>query len=115
MGVQMKFDHRQIGDLRITTFQLDKGERVPIHAHTDLPGQSHATIIVKGAVRLLGDQERPLSPGEVLDFAPGVLHGFEALEDGVAVVNIFRDTSTGGPTKLVFIGGSASGDGVVGE
>jgi len=68
--------------------------RLRFHPHVATPAHSHpheqVTLVEKGRVRFtIGDETRIAQPGDVLHFAPGVVHGATMLNEEVVLIDIF--------------------------
>jgi quercetin dioxygenase-like cupin family protein len=65
------------------------GDELPRHTH----GQHdvHISIVARGRLLAFGDGwEREVSAGAVMDWEPGVYHGFRAIEANSRLVNIIK-------------------------
>ena len=73
---------------RLMVCRLRLAPRVVTAAHTHPHEQ--ITIVVRGrAVFRLGDEQRIVGAGDVIYFAPGILHGATMLEEDVELIDIF--------------------------
>ena len=62
-----------------------------LERHTHGPEDVHISIVARGRLRAFGDGwEQELSAGAILDWEPGVYHGFVALEANTRLVNIVK-------------------------
>lgn len=81
----------QTGKLACNIYTFAKvGDELPMHAHKD--GDNHITIIRRGRFKVFGDgwsQEH--GDGAFLDWKVGQQHGFIALTDGAALINILKN------------------------
>ena len=77
-----------VGKVRMNLFTFwDAGNILPLHSHGD--ADSHLTFVNAGSFRIFGDGwERVVKTGDRLQFDPGVIHGYEALEAGSQLTNI---------------------------
>lgn len=65
------------------------GDELPRHTHT--ADDVHISIVARGRLVAFGDGwEREVSSGAVLDWEPGVYHGFRAVEPNSRLVNIVK-------------------------
>jgi quercetin dioxygenase-like cupin family protein len=66
----------------LTEFRLEKGSRLPLHAHP----HEQTGYLVSGRIRLsVGKDEVDIEPGDSWCIPSGVEHGAEILADSVAV------------------------------
>jgi quercetin dioxygenase-like cupin family protein len=68
--------------------------RLTLGPHVDTPVHSHPheqmTLVEKGRARFtIGGQERMAVAGDVLHFAPNVVHGATMLDEEVVLIDIF--------------------------
>ena len=71
------------------------GDVLPMHTHDET--NVHITICARGKLRVFSNQfEMEISAGDIWDWAPGVWHGFEALEPNSRIVNIIKDYAVRG-------------------
>jgi len=74
------------GGLAGIIYDFDAGDELEAHAHDD--GDSHITIVARGALVAFGNGwEKLVSAGNVLDWKAGQVHGFRATEPA-RIVNI---------------------------
>lgn len=65
------------------------GDELPLHVHGE--SDVHITVVARGRLLAFGSGwEREISSGAVLDWEPGVYHGFKALEPNSRLVNIVK-------------------------
>ena len=65
------------------------GDELERHTHT--VDDVHITIVARGRLHAFGDGwETDLDTGAILDWEPGVYHGFKALEPNSRLVNIVK-------------------------
>lgn len=65
------------------------GDELPRHTHT--AEDVHISIVARGKLLAFGDGwEREVSAGAILDWEPGVYHGFRAIEPNSRLVNIIK-------------------------
>jgi quercetin dioxygenase-like cupin family protein len=70
-------------DARLVVFRIDPGQRVPPHTS----GSTVILTVIAGTGMVTGgDEERPVSAGDVVTYAPGELHGMEATEETLVIV-----------------------------
>jgi len=73
---------------RLMVCRLRLAPRVTTAAHTHPHEQ--ITVVVRGrAVFRVGDEQRIVAAGDVIYFAPGILHGATMLEEDVELIDIF--------------------------
>ena len=79
-----------IGKLSGTIYDFEKiGDELALHVHTE--HDVHISIVARGSVKAFGDGwETVANTGAVLDWEPGVYHGFIALEPNSRLVNIIK-------------------------
>ena len=79
-----------IGTSAGTIYDFDNiGDILDMHSHTE--SDVHYTIIARGSFRVWGDDfDQTVSAGAILDWQPGVNHGFSALEPNSRLVNIIK-------------------------
>jgi quercetin dioxygenase-like cupin family protein len=86
------------GELIVQRRDMDAGDVVPMHDHTNRPATSHITIVLKGSISITfasSGKERLVPAGELIDYASDQeQHMFTALEDGTIVLNIMRGPYT---------------------
>jgi len=82
-----------MGQLRGTIYDFEKqGDELPIHTHTE--DDVHISIVAKGSFHMFGQGwEKNIETGAVLDWNPGVFHGFKSLEDDSRLINIIKTSS----------------------
>lgn len=65
------------------------GDELPRHTHS--AEDVHISIVARGRFLAFGDGwEREVSAGAVLDWEPGVYHGFLSIEPNSRLVNIIK-------------------------
>ena len=65
------------------------GDILPMHDHDE--ATVHFTVVCRGAVKISGpDWSQNNRAGDILDFAAGNPHEFEALEPATRIVNIIK-------------------------
>lgn len=70
-------------DVRLVTFRIDPGQRVPPHTSAS----TVVLTVVSGSGTVTGgDEERDVRAGDVVAYAPGELHGMEATEETLVIV-----------------------------
>lgn len=82
--------HISYGKLTGTIYDFPEvGDELPRHTHgTD---DVHITIVARGRLLAFGDGwEREVASGAILDWEPGIYHGFKALEPNSRLVNIIK-------------------------
>jgi quercetin dioxygenase-like cupin family protein len=73
---------------KLMVCRLRLAPRVITAAHTHPHEQ--ITVVVRGrAVFKVGDEQRIVSAGDVIYFAPGILHGATMLDEDVELIDIF--------------------------
>jgi quercetin dioxygenase-like cupin family protein len=79
-----------IGKLFGTIYDFPEvGDELPRHTHTE--DDVHITVVARGRLLAFGDGwEREVSSGTILDWEPGVYHGFRAIESNSRLVNIIK-------------------------
>ena len=79
-----------IGRLSGTIYDFDDvGDELPRHTHT--VHDVHISIVARGKLQCFGDGwVREVSTGTILDWEPGIYHGFIALEPNSRLVNIIK-------------------------
>ena len=66
----------------LTEVRFAKGAVVPEHEHP----HEQTGYLISGSLRFFGDgDDTVVTPGDCWNFAPGVPHGAEALEDSVVI------------------------------
>lgn len=78
------------GKLIGVIYDFDRvGDELQRHTHT--PSDVHISIVARGSFKMFGDGwEQIVSAGAVIDWDPGVYHGFVAVEDNSRLVNIVK-------------------------
>lgn len=80
-----------LGDLNLHIYDFDdEGDILPRHVHdeTDI----HITIVARGSLTAFGDGwEKTVKSGDVLDWEPGIYHGFTAREPASRLVNVVKN------------------------
>ena len=78
------------GRLNGTVYDFEEvGDELERHTHT--AADVHISIVARGRLFAFGDGwEREVSAGAVLDWEPGIYHGFKALEPNSRLVNIVK-------------------------
>ena len=71
--------------LRVVLVTMRAG--ISLHDHT-APGPITIHALTGRFTATYGDQERELSPGDVVSLAPGIMHAVKALEDGAFLLTI---------------------------
>jgi len=65
------------------------GDELPRHTHDT--SDVHISIVARGRLLAFGEGwEREVASGAILDWEPGVYHGFRALEPASRLVNIVK-------------------------
>lgn len=65
------------------------GDELERHTHT--PADVHISIVARGRLLAFGNGwEREVASGAVLDWEPGIYHGFRAIEPNSRLVNIVK-------------------------
>ena len=79
-----------LGRLSGTIYDFEQvGDELATHTHDE--NNVHISIVARGKLHAFGDGwEREVSAGAVLDWEPGVYHGFRALEPNTRLVNIIK-------------------------
>jgi quercetin dioxygenase-like cupin family protein len=68
---------------------VEVGDELPRHTHDTF--DVHISIVARGRLLVFGDGwEREVASGAILDWEPGVYHGFRALEPASRLVNIVK-------------------------
>ncbi len=82
--------HIAFGKLSGTIYDFSNiGDELPLHTHG--PDDVHISIVARGSFLVFGKGwEREVAAGAVLDWEPGVYHGFRAVEPGSRLVNIVK-------------------------
>lgn len=82
--------HTQLGKLFVIIYDFPEiGDELPRHVHG--PEDVHISVLARGKLRAFGDGwEQEVSAGAVLDWEPGIYHGFVALEPNSRLVNIVK-------------------------
>ena len=84
--------HKDIvfGKLRGSIYDFPEvGDELPLHTHTET--DVHISVVARGKLRAFGDGwEQIVEVGMLLDWEPGVYHGFIALEPNSRLVNIIK-------------------------
>lgn len=76
------------GKLDVTVYDFEEvDDELPMHTHDE--GTAHVSIVARGRLLAFGPgYETELKPGQMVDWLPGVWHGFRALESGARLINI---------------------------
>ncbi len=79
-----------LGKLNGTIYDFSEvGDELPRHVHSVI--DIHISIVARGRFLTFGDGwEQEISCGMVLDWEPGVYHGFKALEPDSRLINIIK-------------------------
>jgi quercetin dioxygenase-like cupin family protein len=79
-----------LGKLTGTIYDFENaGDELERHTHGE--ADVHISIVARGSVKIFGDGWETLAnTGAVLDWEPGVYHGFVALEPNTRLVNIVK-------------------------
>ena len=79
-----------LGVLRGTIYDFDDaGDELERHTHTEQ--DVHISSVARGAFKVFGDGwETEAKSGAILDWEPGVYHGFVALEPNSRLVNVIK-------------------------
>jgi quercetin dioxygenase-like cupin family protein len=73
-------------NLMMCRFRFAPYVETPAHSHT----HEQMTIVVSGKVRfIIGNEERIVSPGDVLHFPSNSWHGATMLDEEVVLIDIF--------------------------
>ena len=82
--------HISIGKLTGTIYDFEhEGDELARHVHGE--HDVHISIVARGRLHAFGDGwETDLDTGAILDWEPGVYHGFKALEPNSRLVNIVK-------------------------
>jgi quercetin dioxygenase-like cupin family protein len=82
--------HISFGKLTGTIYDFPEvGDELPRHTHTEQ--DVHISIVARGRFLAFGDGwEREVNTGAILDWEPGIYHGFKALEPNSRLVNIVK-------------------------
>lgn len=76
-----------MGDLKGTMYDLQTGDILPKHTHTEQ--DVHITIVARGKVKIYShDWEIIATAGQIINFLPEQPHEFMALEDNTRFFNI---------------------------
>lgn len=74
------------GGLAGVIYDFEGGDELEPHAHD--VADNHITVVARGTLVAFGNGwERMVEAGMVLDWAPGQVHGFRAMEDA-RIINI---------------------------
>jgi quercetin dioxygenase-like cupin family protein len=82
--------HIAFGKLTGTIYDFPEvGDELPRHTHGEQ--DVHISIVARGKLLAFGDGwEREISSGAILDWEPGIYHGFRAIEANSRLVNIIK-------------------------
>jgi quercetin dioxygenase-like cupin family protein len=70
------------------------GDELASHAHTEY--DNHISVVARGKFRVTGnDWTRDVSAGAYIDWKPGQVHGFVALEPNSRLINVQKDYANG--------------------
>jgi len=73
-------------NLMMCRFRFAPFLETPAHSHS----HEQMTLVVSGKVRfIIGNEERIVSPGEVLHFPPNSWHGATMMDEEVVLIDIF--------------------------
>ena len=90
MALQQKIV--KIGKLEITVYDFEKkGDELPVHVHDET--NNHISIVAKGSFKCIGGSslvKLKLTTGQLINWKPGIEHGFVALEPNSRLVNIIK-------------------------
>lgn len=77
-----------LGKLNGTIYDFENvGDELEAHTHNE--SNVHISIVARGKFYAYGyDWEKEVSSGAVLDWKPGVYHGFKSLEPNSRLINI---------------------------
>lgn len=79
-----------LGKLRGVIYDFPEVDDV-LARHTHGPSDIHISIVARGRLLAYGDGwEKEVISGMILDWEPGVYHGFKALEPNSRLVNIVK-------------------------
>jgi quercetin dioxygenase-like cupin family protein len=68
---------------RLVVFRIEPGQRVPPHTSTSTV---ILTVLSGNGLVSGGDEERTVSPRDVITYEPGELHGMEAIEETLVIL-----------------------------
>ena len=78
------------GAARLTIYDFeDVGDELAPHAHQAM--DNHVSIVARGRFRVSGNGwQREVAAGAIVDFEPGQVHGFVALEPRSRIINVLK-------------------------